>query len=137
MLFAINVKEAIGSGMCHALHRYAKTRPTTNTWKRMIWTQDTYIYVPERKYLVLDRDVTKVDREKRQDSYEDSDKIMDADVEYPKELHNLHSNVPVLPKRMKIDSWAGFLQSVWQKSYIIHIIALRQALDNATKKYRG
>ena len=70
----------------------------------MIWTQDTYIYVPESKHLVWDRDVTKVDREKRQDSYEDSDKIMDADVEYPKELHNLHSNVPVLPKRMKIDS---------------------------------
>ena len=70
----------------------------------MIWTQDTYIYVPESKHLVWDRDVTKVDREKRQDSYEDSDKIMDLDVEYPKELHNLHSNVPVLPKRMKIDS---------------------------------
>ena len=70
----------------------------------MIWTQDTYIYVPESKHLVWDRDVTKVDREKRQDSYEDSDKIMDLDLEYPKELHNLHSNVPVLPKRMKIDS---------------------------------
>ena len=70
----------------------------------MIWTQDTYIYVPESKHLVWDRDVTKVDREKRQDSYEDSDKIMDLDVEYPKELHNLHSNVPVLPKRMKIYS---------------------------------
>ena len=50
----------------------------------MIWTQDTYIYVPESKHLIWDRDATKVDREKRQDSYEDSDKIMDVDVEYPK-----------------------------------------------------
>ena len=130
MLFAINVKEAIGSGMCHALHRCAKTRPTANTWKPMIWIQDTYIYVLENKQLVWESDVTKEDREKSQDSDKDSDKIMEVDVEYPEELHKLHSNVPVLPKIMKIDSWAAFLQSVWQKNYVMHIIALRQGFDN-------
>ena len=120
------VKEAITGGMCHALHRYAKTRPATNTWKPMTWIQDTYIYVLENKQLVWESDVTKVGREKRQHTDKDIDKIMEVDVEYPKELHKLHSNVPVLPKIMKIDSWAAFLQSLWQKNYVIQIIALRQ-----------
>ena len=75
------VKEAIRGGMCHALHRYAKTRLATNTWKPVIWIQDAYIYVLENKQLVWESDVTKVGREKRQHSDKDIDKIMEVDVD--------------------------------------------------------
>ena len=36
---------------------------------------------------------------------EDSDKgyILEVDVEYPKNLHYLHSDLPFLPERMKIN----------------------------------
>ena len=36
---------------------------------------------------------------------EDSDKgyILEVDVEHPKDLHNLHSDLPFLPERMKIN----------------------------------
>ena len=29
--------------------------------------------------------------------------ILEADVEYPKDLHDLHSDLPFLPERMKIN----------------------------------
>ena len=29
--------------------------------------------------------------------------ILEADVKYPKELHELHNDLPFLPKRLKID----------------------------------
>ena len=36
---------------------------------------------------------------------EDSDKeyIVEVDIEYPKDLHNLHCDLPFLPERMKIN----------------------------------
>ena len=36
---------------------------------------------------------------------ENSDKryILEVDVKYPRKLHDLHSDLPFLPKRMKID----------------------------------
>ena len=30
--------------------------------------------------------------------------ILEVDVKYPRKLHDLHSDLPFLPKRMKIDS---------------------------------
>ena len=38
---------------------------------------------------------------------EDSDKgyILEVDVKYSKKLHDLHSDLPFLPKRMKIDKF--------------------------------
>ena len=37
--------------------------------------------------------------------YENSKKgyILEVDVKYPKELHDLHSDLPFSPKKMKID----------------------------------
>ena len=39
---------------------------------------------------------------------EDSNKgyILTADVEYPKNLHDLHNDLPFLPKRMKINKYS-------------------------------
>ena len=40
---------------------------------------------------------------------EDSDKgyILQADLEYPKNLHSFHNNLPFLPERMKIKKCSG------------------------------
>ena len=64
---------------------------------------------------------------------EDSDKgyILEVDIEYPKNLHELHSDLPFLPKRMKIDKCNKLVCNLYdKKSYVAHIRSLKQALNH-------
>ena len=49
-------------------------------------------------------DLSKIDKDFMKNYDKDSDKgyILEVDVEYPKNLHDLHSGLPFLPERMKI-----------------------------------
>ena len=73
---------------------------------------------------------------------EDSDKgyILEVDVEYPKNLHDLHSGLPLLPERMKINKCNKLVCNLYDKSnYVVHIRALKQTLNNgliSKKVYR-
>ena len=60
----------------------------------------------------------------------DDDKgyILEVDVGYPKYLHDLHCDVPFLPERMKINNCNNNLYD--KKNYVIHIKALKQALNH-------
>ena len=51
---------------------------------------------------------------------EDSDKgyIFEADVNYPKRLHDLHSDLPFLPERMKIDKCKKLVCNLHDKKKI-------------------
>ena len=71
-----------------------------------------------------------------QDYDEDSDKgyILEADVKYPIELHELHSDLLFLPERMKIEECEKLVCNLYKKkNYITHIKTLRQALDHGLK----
>ena len=64
---------------------------------------------------------------------EDSDKgyIFEINVEYPKDLHDLHSDLPLLPERMKINKSNKFMCNLYDKNnHVIHIRSLKQALNN-------
>ena len=64
---------------------------------------------------------------------EDSDKgyILEVDVEYPKNLHDLHSDLPFLSERMKIDKCNKLVWNLYdKKNYVVHIRSLKQALDH-------
>ena len=59
---------------------------------------------------------------------------MEVDVKYPKRLHKLHSDLPFLPKRMKIDKCKKLLCNlVNKKRYVVHIKSLKQALNHGLK----
>ena len=63
---------------------------------------------------------------------ENSDKgyILEIDVEYPKNLHKLHSDLPFLPERIIINRCRKLVCNVQDKeNYIVHIRALKQALN--------
>ena len=60
--------------------------------------------------------------------------ILGVDVEYLKNLHKLHSDLPFLPKRMEINKCTKLCCTVQnKKNYAIHILALKQALNHGLK----
>ena len=74
---------------------------------------------------------------------EDSDKgyILEVDVGYgkaeskgryyPENLHDLHSDLPFLPERMKINKCTKLVCNLYDiKIYVVHIRSLKQALNH-------
>ena len=60
--------------------------------------------------------------------------ILDVDVKYPKKVHDLHSDLQFLPKRMKIDKCKKLVCNLQnKKKYIVHIKSLKQALNHGLK----
>ena len=56
------------------------------------------------------------------------------DVEYPKNLHKLHTDLPFLPERMKINNCTELVCNLNDKeNYPVPILALKQALNYGLK----
>ena len=75
-------------------------------------------------------DMFKIDKDFIKHYDKDSDKgyLLDVDVECTKNLHDLHNDLPFLPKRMKIDKCNKLVCNLYdKKSYVVHIRSLRQA----------
>ena len=59
------------------------------------------------------------------------DYILEVDVEYPPELHNLYNDLPLMCERMKINNVGKLVPNLHDKqNYIIHIQALNQVLKH-------
>ena len=60
--------------------------------------------------------------------------ILEVDVKCLKRLHELHSDLPFLPERMKIDKCNKLVCNLFnKKKYVIHINSLKQALNHGLK----
>ena len=60
--------------------------------------------------------------------------ILEVDVEYPGNIRMLHSNLAFLPERMKINKCSKLVCTTQNKeNYVIHIRALKQALNHGLK----
>ena len=47
-------------------------------------------------------------------------------IEYPKNVHDLHSDLPFLPERLKIDKCSRLVCNFYdKKSHVVHIRSLR------------
>ena len=68
---------------------------------------------------------------KNYDENSDEGYIFEVDVEYPKNLHDLHSDLPFLPERMKIYECNKLVCNLYdKKSYVVHIRSLEKALKH-------
>ena len=58
--------------------------------------------------------------------------FLEVDIDYLKELFNLHKDLPLLPERKKVEKKL-FCSIEDKKKYVIHIRALKQALNRGLK----
>ena len=57
--------------------------------------------------------------------------FLEVDVDYPKELHKKHNELPFLPEKMKIHKVEKLVPNLKDKNkYVVHIKALHQALQH-------
>jgi len=67
--------------------------------------------------------------------------ILDVDLEYPKELHNLHNNCPLAPERIVVNKVEKLIPNLWDKNkYVLHHRNLKQYLEMGmilTEIHRG
>ena len=140
------VEQGIRGEICHAIQRYGKGN---NKYMK------DYNKDKEESFLQYDdannlygwamiqplpvdgfdwvEDLSKIDEHFIKNYGEDSDKgyILEVDAEYLENLHDLHSDLPFLLERMKIDKCKKLVFNLYdKKDYIVHIKSLKQALNH-------
>ena len=143
------VEEGIRGGICHSIHRYAKAnnkymknydKNKESSYIQYLDANNLYVWAISQKLPVNNfnwvKSKSKIDEKFIKNYDEDSDKgyIFEVDVEYPRRLHDLHSDLPFLPERMKIDKCKKLVCNFRnKKNYVVHIKSLKQALHYGLK----
>ena len=92
------------------------------------WINNNKLAEPSAKH-VINEDFIKNYNENDNKGY-----ILEGDVKYPKRLHELHSDLPFLSERMKIDKCNKLVCNLFnKKTYVTHINSLKQALNHGLK----
>ena len=79
------------------------------------------------------KDLSKIVEDFIKNHNEDNDKgyILEVDVEYLKNLRDLHSDLPFLSERVKIDKCSKLVCNLYdKKSYVVHIRSIKQPLNH-------
>ena len=143
------VEEGIRGGICHSIHRHAKANnkymknydeSKESSYIQYLDVNNLYGWAMSQKLPVNDfkwrEDTSKINEEfiKKYDENNDKGYILEVDVKYPKKLHDIHSDLPFLPKRMKIDKCKKLVCNLLNKNkYVVHIESLKQALNHGLK----
>ena len=81
-------------------------------------------------------DTSKINEEFIKNYNENNEKgyILEVYVKYPKKLHDSQSDLPFLPRRMKIGKCKKLVWNLHnKKEYVVHIKSLKQALNHGLK----
>ena len=140
------LEKGIRGGICHSVHRYDKAN---NKYMKNYDKNKESLYLIYVDYynlygeamsenLPVDgfewvEDLSIIDEDFIKNYDEDSDVgyIIEADIEYPKHLQSLYSDLPCLPQRMTIDRCKNLVCNLYdKKKYVDHIRSLKQALNH-------
>ena len=145
------VEEGIRGGICHSIHRYAKANNKymknynnneESSYIQYLDSNNLYGWVMSKKLPVkgfkwLDSDkINKIIEDFIKNYNENDNKvyILEVDVKYLKRLHNLHSDLPFLSERTKIDKCNKLICNLSnKKKHVTHINSLKQALNHGLK----
>ena len=134
------IEEGIRGGICHSIHRYAKANNkymknyNNNEESSYIqyldannlygWAMSKNLSVNGFKWLDNDKTAKHVMNEEFIKNYNENDKkgyILEVDVKYPKQLHDLHSDLPFLPERMEINKCKKLVCNLYDKKNMLYI----------------
>ena len=140
------VEKGIRDGICHAIHRYTKAnnkymknydKNKESSCIQYLDANNLYGWAISRKLPVdgfkWKRNISKFSEDFIKNFDEDSDKgyILEVDVEYAKNLHDLHSDLPFLPEKMKINKCSKLVSNLYDKNnYVVHKRSLKQTLNH-------
>ena len=146
------VEEGIRGGICHSINRYAKANNKyMKDYNKNIESSYIQYFDPNNLYgwamsqklpknnFKWAEDTSRINEEFIKNYNENSYKgyILEVDVKYPKELHDLHSDLPFLPKKMKIDKCEKLVCDLRnKKKHVVHVKPLKQALNHGLKLKR-
>ena len=146
-------EKGIRGGMCQASYRYAKAnnkymrnydKNKESSYLEYVDANNLYRFamcetlpVDGFKW-VDDLSIFTEDFIKNYDEESDIGYLFVVDVEYLKNLHMLHSDLPFLPERMKINKCDKLFCNVNdEENYPVRILALKQALNHGLKFKKG
>ena len=151
------VEEGIRGGICHSIHRYAKANNKymnsynnneESSYIQYLDANNLYGWAMSKKLPVngfkwTDTSETsalarndKINEEFIKNYNENNDKgyIFEADIKYPKRLHELHSDLPFLSERMEVNKCKKLVCNLfYKKKYVAHINTLKHALNHGLK----
>ena len=142
-------EKGIRGGMCQVSHHYAKAnnkylknhdKDIESSYIEYLDADNLYGWamskkLPARDFKWID-DLSMFTEEfiKNYDENGDKGYIFEVDVEYPEKLRMLHSDLPSLPGRMKINKCEKLVGNIRNKeNYVILIVSLKQALNHGLK----
>ena len=145
------VEKGIRGGICHSIQRYAKAN---NKYMKNYNNNEESSYIqyldgnnlygwamskklPTNGFKWIGNNEIKEDFIKNYNENDTKGYIFEVDVEYPKRLNELHSDLPFLSERMEVNKCKKLVCKLFnKKEYIAHINTLKQALKKLEKIHR-
>ena len=148
------IEKGIRGGICQATYRYVKDVKANNKYMKdydknvessyieYLDANNLYRWAMSQKLPVNDfkwvqkEELSKFNEDFIKNYDENSDKryLFEVDIDYPKELFNLHKDLPFLPESKKINKVEKLICDIEdKKKYVIYIRSLKQALNHGLK----